>query len=100
MQIDSLTLVAILGMAGVTYATRISGLWLMSRFTLSKQMKIWLHHIPGSVLVSIVAPIVFSSGLPEALAALVTVLVSIRTRNLLLAMVAGVGSVLGFRLLM
>ncbi len=92
MQINSTTLIAILGMAAVTYATRIAGLWLMNRGT-SPWMTNWLNHIPGAVLISIVAPSVVNGGLTDVLAALTTVLVAIRTGNLVLAMLTGVGTV-------
>jgi uncharacterized membrane protein len=97
MQIDLMTLLVIFGMASVTYATRVGGVLLMSRFTLSQRMKAWLCHIPGTVLVSIVAPTVITSGPAEALAALATALVALRTGNLLLAMMVGVGTVWGLR---
>jgi len=93
MQIDSTTLLVILGMAVVTYATRIAGLWLMNRVTLSDPMRSWLNQIPGAVLISIVAPTVLTQSLAEAGAALATVLVAIRTGNLILAMLTGIGTV-------
>jgi branched chain amino acid efflux pump len=86
-------------MALVTYLTRISGLWLMSHVTLSTRMKAWLGYLPGTVIVAIVAPTVFSTGLAEAGAALATVLVMARTRNVLLTMIIGVSVVWGLRML-
>jgi uncharacterized membrane protein len=99
MQISFPALLTILGMALVTYVTRISGLWLMSHVTLSTWMKAWLGYLPGTVIVAIIAPTVFSTGLAEAGAAEATVLVMVRTRNVLLAMIIGVGVVWGLRLL-
>lgn len=99
MQTSFPALLTILGMALVTYVTRMSGLWLMSHVTLSRRMKAWLGYLPGTVIVAIVAPTVFSTGLAEAGAALATVLVMARTRNVLLAMIVGVGVVWGLRLL-
>ncbi len=100
MQISSQALLAILGMALVTYLTRMSGLWLMSRVKLSKRMKAWLGYIPGTVLVAIIAPTVLSTSFAEAGAALATVLVAARTRNVLLAMMVGVSVVLGLRMVL
>ncbi len=97
MQISLPTLIAILGMACVTYATRISGLAFMSRVKLSKRMEAWLRYIPGTILISLVAPTVLTDGPAEALAALATALIAWRTRNLLLAMLVGVGVVLILR---
>jgi uncharacterized membrane protein len=96
-RIDPQVLLTILGMALVTYATRAGGLLLMSRVTLSPGVEAWLRNIPGAVLVSLVAPTVLAGGAPEALGSAATVLVALRTRNLPLAMVAGVGVVWAMR---
>lgn len=93
MQNDSLALLTILGMALVTYATRVGGLWLMGFVTPSPRIETWLRQIPGAVLVSLVAPTVLASSFAETIAAVVTVVVAIRTRNVLVAMVVGVGVV-------
>lgn len=100
MQTSLPALLAILGMALVTYLTRIGGLWLMRRIPLSQRMQTWLNYLPGSVLVAIVAPTVLTTGLPEAGAALATVIVAARTRNLLLAILAGLLVVLLLRRLL
>lgn len=100
MQINPQVLLITLGMALVTYLTRMGGLWLMSRVTLSGPVKTWLSYLPGAVVVAIVAPTVLGNGLAEMGAALATVLVAVRTRNVLLSMVIGVGVVLGLRTLL
>lgn len=66
MQTSFPALLTILGMALVTYVTRMSGLWLMSHVTLSRRMKAWLGYLSGTVIVAIVAPTVFSTDLAEA----------------------------------
>jgi uncharacterized membrane protein len=99
MQTSFAALLTILGMALVTYVTRISGLWLMSHVTLSTRMKAWLGFLPGTVIVALVAPTVFSTGVAEAGAALATVLVMARTRNVLLTIIVGVSVVWGLRML-
>ena len=90
MEISAVSLVAIVGMALVTYATRAGGLWIMGRVTTSARIEAWLRHIPGSVLISLVAPLMLAGGVAEMLAVIAVVLVAACTRNLLLAMVAGV----------
>src|SRR5260370_31964123 len=80
-------------MALVTYATRAGGFWLMSLVTPSPRVEAWLKQIPGAVLVAIIAPTVLASSLAETLAALATVLVAIRTKNVLVAMVVAVATV-------
>jgi uncharacterized membrane protein len=88
-------ILTIVGMALVVYATRVSGPWLLSRWLDSRYVKAWLGYLPGTVLVALVAPLVLSSGLAEALAALATLLVAVRTRNVLISMIVGVVVVWG-----
>ena len=99
MAVDPVTLVAIVLMALSTYATRAAGLWLASKFDLSERAGAWLDQIPGAILVSLVAPTILMGGPNEVLAALVVVLVSLRTGSLPAAMVIGVGTVLALRAL-
>jgi branched chain amino acid efflux pump len=100
MQSETLTLITILGMALVTYATRAGGFWLMGLVTPSPRIEAWLRQIPGAVLVAIIAPTVLASSLAETLAALATVLVANRTKNVLIAMLTGVATVAILRLLL
>ncbi len=100
MTVEPRVLLVILGMALVTYATRASGLWLMGRVTLSRRVEAWLRYVPGTVLVALVAPGVLDSGLPGVVAALVTAAVAVRSGNALLAMAAGVLTVLATRMLL
>src|SRR5215467_16253789 len=100
MQNEPLALLTILGMALVTYATRAGGFWLMGLVTPSPRIEAWLKQIPGAVLVAIIAPTVLASSLAETLAALATVLVAIRTNNVLISMLIGVATVAFLRLLM
>ena len=99
MALDPLTLLTIVLMALVTYATRAGGLWLASRLALSERAEAWLDYIPGAILVSIVAPVVVAGGIAEALAALAVILVAWRTGSLPIAMVTGVCAVLLLRTL-
>ena len=99
MGFDAGTLITIVLMAVVTYATRAGGLWLASRFDLSERAGAWLDQIPGAILVSLVAPTVLVGGPAEALAALLVVIVAVRTGSLPAAMVTGVGTVLVLRAL-
>src|SRR6266436_7580268 len=97
---DTPALLTILGMALVTYLTRAGGLWLMSFVTPSPRVEAWLRQIPGAVLVAIVAPTVLASSLAETLAALASALVALRTKNVLVAMVVGVGAVWVLRMVL
>jgi len=97
MTVEPHVLLAILGMALVTYALRGGGFWLMGKVTLSGRTEAALRAVPGAVLISLVAPGVLSSGVPGIVAALVTVLVAARTSNALAAMAAGVLALLAVR---
>ncbi|HLH62458.1 MAG TPA: AzlD domain-containing protein [Ktedonobacteraceae bacterium] len=90
---DMLAVFTILGMALVTYLTRAGGLWLMGFVTPSPRVEAWLRQIPGAVLVAIVAPTVLASSIAETLASVIAVLVAWRTKNVLVAMIAGVAMV-------
>ena len=97
---DTLALITILGMALVTYATRVGGFWLMGLVTPSPRIEAWLRQIPGAVLVAIIAPTVLASSLAETLAASASALVALRTKNVLVAMVVGVGAVWVLRMVL
>lgn len=87
---ETLSFLTILGMAVAAYATRVGGFWFMNRFPPSPRVQACLNHLPGAVLVSLIAPTAFTSGIPESVAMLATVLVAVRTKQVLLAMVVGV----------
>ena len=88
--------ITILGMAMVTFMTRVSGYWLISKFTLSGRVKVALEVMPGAVLLSIVAPIALTSGIAEAIATVVTMVLALRA-PLLVAITGGVLSVVLLR---
>ena len=96
---ETLTILTILGMALVTYATRAGGFWLMGLVTPSPRIEAWLKQIPGAVLVALIAPTILASSIAETLAAIATVLVAIRTKNVLIAMLVGVATVALLRLI-
>ena len=93
MPTETVIVVAILGMALVTYMTRAGGLWLMGFIAPSPRVETWLRQIPGAVLISIIAPAVFLTSLAQTLAALATLLAAIYTKNILVAMIVGVVAV-------
>ena len=71
-------LLTILGMAFVTYLTRILGYWVLRRHTLGEKAAIVLEAAPGCVLICVIAP-VFATSRPSNLIALgLTVLAATR----------------------
>jgi uncharacterized membrane protein len=87
----------ILGMAVVTYLTRIGGLWVMNRVRITPRIGSWLKALPGTILISIVAPSLTTTGIAEPLSGLITGLVAWKSRNLVLSMVVGIASVWSLR---
>jgi len=96
-EIEAASLLTILGMALVTYATRAGGLWLMGRISLSPRLQAGLRHIPAAVLTALIAPTALAQGSAETVATIATILVAARTKNVLLGMLTGVGFVFLFR---
>lgn len=99
MQLDPLTLAAILAMAAATYFTRVSGYLLVRRFTVSGRLASALEAVPGAVLTAIIAPMAFATGAAESGAALLTVLLALRL-PLIVAVAGGCLAVVGLRLLL
>ena len=58
----STSLLAILAMGLVTYATRAGGFWLASRLRPGPVLRAWLEHLPGAVFAALVAPMVLGAG--------------------------------------
>src|SRR6218665_1161143 len=83
-------LLAIAGMALVTFAVKAGGLLLANRLPRHGFAASWLKHIPGAVLASLVAPALVTGTPAEAIAAFATTLAYFLTRNLFAGMAAGV----------
>lgn len=83
-------LLAIAGMALVSFMIKAGGLLLANRLPRDGFAAAWLKHIPGAVLASLVAPALVTGSPAEVIAAAITALVYVLTRNLLPAMAAGV----------
>lgn len=85
----STAILAVLVMAAVTFATRIGGILVMARIPLSPRVEAFLRYLSGSVLVAVVVPPVVGAGPAAWLATAVTLIVMLRTRHALLALLAG-----------
>jgi len=93
MTVHPSALVAIVLMAVVTYCCRAGGYWLMGRVELSPRIEAGLAYLPGAVLISLVAPAMVEEGIPGVCAVVATAITMRRTNNLLLSMLAGIGTV-------
>ena len=96
MTIEPVTLAAITAMALVTYATRVLGVILVRHVAIRGRAEAALDAVPGSVLLAIIAPTVFATGVAETAAALVTVVVAARAPAVA-AILAGIGTVVLLR---
>ncbi len=99
------TLIA--GMAIATFLTRYPIMVLVSRIELSANLKSALKYVPTAVLSAIIFPLIFlengelSFGMNNAflMAAIISAIISWRTRNLLLTILIGMLSFWVFRFL-
>ncbi|UYN91104.1 MAG: AzlD domain-containing protein [Anaerolineales bacterium] len=95
------------GMVLATMATRIPVLITLSRRELPASVRRALHYVPPAVLAAIIAPIVLlDEGAPNLAldnamlpASLIAILISWRTKNLLLTIVVGMAAFLVWRAL-
>jgi uncharacterized membrane protein len=88
---------AIIAMAVAAYAVRAGGLLIGRRLPQTGPVAEWLREVPAAILVAVVAPEIFRGGPAAVLGAVITALVMWRSRNLFLAIGAGVLAVLGAR---
>jgi uncharacterized membrane protein len=97
--VDATTMLAIIGMGVATYTTRLSGLLLMRGVVVEGRLKAALDAVPPAVLMAVIAPTIFMSGIANALAAFVTAVAAYFRLPLLVTILVGMTSVVLFRLL-
>ena len=81
----------ILALAGVTYLTRVSFLGLLAHIVLPRALQRLLAYVPPAIIAAFIAPQVFPSGAsglpmldwPRLIAALLAVIIALRTRSTL-----------------
>ena len=83
-------LLAILGMAAVTYAIRVGGFLIAERLPTTGFVALWMRNIPGAVLAALIAPDVLKGGPAAWLATAAATLVYLATRNVLATIAGGV----------
>jgi branched-subunit amino acid transport protein len=88
-------LLAILGMALVTYACRAGGYAVLRAVRPPAFVEAMLRHLPGALFMAYVTPPLVAGALPAWFGAFVVVAVQLATRNLGLAICAGVAAVWG-----
>ncbi|WP_117193519.1 AzlD family protein [Rhizobium terrae] len=78
MTVDFATLLAILAMAAATVFTRVSGLALVRHVSLEGSRRQAIESIPPAVLMAVVAPTAFATGIAETIACAVTAFAALR----------------------
>lgn len=86
-------LVAILLASIITYGLRLGGLLLSDRLPKTGPARRFLDALPGTILISLVVPGAVHAGTPGMVGLGSCLLVYVRSRSLLLTMIAGVGAV-------
>jgi uncharacterized membrane protein len=79
--------------AVVTYSLRCGGLMLAGKLPKSGRWKRFMDALPGTILVSLIAPGILSAGLWGGIGALATAVCAYKTRNVILSMLLGVAIV-------
>jgi uncharacterized membrane protein len=92
MTVDLATFLAILAMAAATILTRISGLFLIRHVSLEGSRRKAIESIPPAVLMAVVAPTAFATGIAETIACGVTAFAALRL-PMLVSVALGVVSV-------
>ncbi len=88
--LDMNILLIFIAMGAATYFARVSGYWLSGFWTPKGRMMAALEILPGGVLMSIVAPVAFATGLAETLASLATIAVTLKTGRYFLGVCVGI----------
>ena len=90
---DLSVVMAIAGAALATYCLRLGGLLLAEHLPRNGSFRRFMEALPGTILLSLIAPGIFSAGMLGGVAALVTALCAWKTRSVLLALALGMGVV-------
>ena len=93
----SAVLLAIGGMALITYATRAGGLWVMDYVPLSPRVEAFLRHMASSVIVAIIVTTAWRGDIAMRFAIAVSVAVMLATRHTTAALAAGMAAAALFR---
>ena len=85
--------------AAVTYGLRLGGLLLAERFPKTGRFKRFMDALPGTILLSLIVPGIVDAGVWGWIATVCTAVCSLKTGNVFVSMLIGVGIVAASRLL-
>ncbi len=99
---DASYLLLFLGMALVTYLPRFLPLYILSRLKIPRLFVLWLSYVPVAVLAALVAPgVLLADGQlflslqnSYLLASIPTFVTAVKTKNMLLTILAGMAGIL------
>ena len=91
---------AIFGMALATYATRVSGLFLMRGVVVRGRLKAALDALPPAILMAVIAPTILLTGNAERIAAVLAAISAFFRLPLIVTILIGVVNVVVLRQLM
>ena len=94
------TILAILGMALATFATRASGLYLMRGVVVKGRLKAALDALPPAILMAVIAPTILTTGPAESIAAILTAVVAFMRAPLVVTVLTGVISIVLLRMVL
>jgi len=100
MELRGDVLLAILGMALVTYACRAGGYAILRSVRPPAFVEAMLRHLPGALFMAYVAPPLIAGGLAAWIGGVAVVATQLLTRDMGLAIVAGVAAVWGAQALL
>ena len=100
MTFDTTTALVILIMTAVVTVCRLAGFWFMGLIPITPRVEAGLRAIPLAVMIAIMVPPAMRGGIPET-AGLILTMAAVRLgANDLIAVLIGMGSVAGCRLLL
>ena len=91
---------AIFGMALATYATRISGLLLLSGVEVKGRAKAALDAVPVSVMMAVITPSILMTGRAESLSAIIVAVCAYFRLPLVANILVGMASVVVLRMVL
>ncbi|QIG51931.1 hypothetical protein G5V57_32055 [Nordella sp. HKS 07] len=93
------TLIAIIGMALATYATRVAGLFLMRHVTVKGRTKAAFDALPPAILMAVIAPNIIATGVAETIAAAITAAAAFLRLPMIVTILVGMASVVLLRMI-
>jgi uncharacterized membrane protein len=90
-------LLAIIGMALATYATRVTGLFLMRHVNVKGRTKAAFDALPPAILMAVIAPTILATGVAETTAAAITAASAFLRLPMIVTILIGMASVVLLR---